>query len=125
MMLGEFLKAAAEQHGPWNCSTLAADWCIALGYPDFAARWRDTTDPVDCEMAPAEAGGLAVLWGRDIADGLPVADVPYLPGDIAVLSMLGIEAGAIYTGDKWALRTARGMSFHRLPDSAVAAAWRP
>lgn len=125
MMLADFLRRAAEYRGPWNCSTTPADWCMALGYPDFAARWRGTTEPDLCEQAPRDAGGLAVLWGEAIGDAMPMVEAPYEAGDIAVVTVAGFEAGAIYTGERWALRKARGLLFARLPESAIVAAWRP
>lgn len=125
MTLGEFLQAAVDDRSPWNCSTMPADWCVTLGHPDFAARWRNTFDPSACEAAPAEAGGLAALWDRDIGEGLPIAEVPFQAGDIGVIHEMGLEAGAIFTGDKWAVKTPRGLHFARLPDRSIAKAWRP
>ncbi|WP_422057702.1 DUF6950 family protein [Sphingomonas sp.] len=123
--LGEFLRNAALDRSPWNCSTMPADWCMSLGFPDFAAQWRGIVDPAECEAAPAEAGGLAILWARGIADGLDEATAPFMPGDIGVISLYGFEGGGIYTGDKWALRRPRGVVCSQIPDSAIIAAWRP
>lgn len=123
--LGEFLRKAALDRSSWNCSTMPADWCISLGFPDFAAAWRNIVEPDECEAAPCEAGGLAVLWDRGIADGLPCASAPFMPGDIGVISLYGFEAGGIYTGDKWAVRKQRGLAFAQLPERAIIAAWRP
>lgn len=133
MTLGDFLNSAANDRGPWNCSTLAADWCVALGHPDFAAEWRDMVDPVACETAPAEAGGLVALWERGIGEALPFlrsgSDAPsfmwMMRGDIAVVSGAGLEAGAIWTGEKWAIRASRGLHFIPRQAVAVAKAWRP
>lgn len=120
MQLGDFLLDHAAQAAPWNCSTLAADWCMALGHRDFAAAWRGITDPVDCE-ATAE-GGLVHLWDIGIGDALPVV-TDLQPGDIGVVSLGPLEAGAIWTGLKWAIRTPRGMHFS--PEVTVIKAWRP
>jgi len=125
MMLGEFLREAGRDAAPWNCSTMPADWCILLGHLDFAAEWRGTTRPEECEAAPARAGGLAILWDRAIRDAMPEAVAPFAIGDVGVIAVHGLEVGAIFTGDKWAARTGTGVSFVRLPDSAIAAAWRP
>lgn len=124
-MIGEFLRDAGRDGGAWNCSTMPADWCLRLGHPDFAAEWRDTTEPEACEAAPEAAGGLAVLWDRAIADAIPPVGPPYIAGDIGVIAIYGLESGAIFTGDKWAVRIKRGVSFARLPESAIVAAWRP
>lgn len=124
MTLGEFLREAAAP-GPWNCSTMPADWCVALGHPDFAAAWRDTTDEVECETAAVDAGGLAILWGRGIGEALPMVEPPFQAGDIGVICTCGLEAGAIYTGERWAVRTPKGVSCAALPDDVIVVAWRP
>jgi hypothetical protein len=123
--LADFLYDAPGDASPWNCSTFPADWCVALGHPDYAAAWRDITDPVECDAAAPSGDVLVQLWGSGIGDALPVVGAPYQAGDIAVVSRAGLAAGAIYTGDMWALRRAGGVSFVTLPDSAVLKAWRP
>lgn len=119
MTLGEFLKTVGV--GEWNCSTMPADWCLSLGHPDFAARWRDFTDPEACDAV--SQGGLVPLWEDGIGAGLPLAEAPYLPGDIGVITAHGLEAGAIFTGERWAIRTGRG--FAALHGVTVLKAWRP
>lgn len=124
MPLGEFLLQAARDAGPWNCSTMPADWCVSLGHPDFAAAWRNVTAHADCERVQADAGGLLRLWNEGIANRLPVvADLR--AGDIAVLAAHGMEAGGICTGDKWALRSPRGLTLTRWPAGGIIKAWRP
>jgi hypothetical protein len=125
MILGEFLKARLGDAGAWNCSTDEADWCMTKGYPDFAAPWRDIVDPDECERVVIEAGGLAVLWDRGIGDALPDASAPYQPGDIGVVTAHGLEAGAIFTGERWAIRRQRGHLYAHPSLVAVVAAWRP
>lgn len=125
MTLSDFLASNLGPAGAWNCSTLAADWCLALGHPDFAAEWRDVVDPDECEAVPREAGGLVVLWDRGIGDALPVATEPYQPGDIAVLAALGLEVGGIWTGDHWGVRRERGLYFGAPELFTVRKAWRP
>lgn len=131
MTLGDFLAAARNERGPWNCSTFPADWCVSLGLPDFAAKWRAVIDPAECEEVAG--GDLVALWEEGIGDALPQADLPYQAGDIGVIRIAGqlaggapavIEAGAVFTGDKWAVRKERGLSLARLPDSVIAKAWR-
>lgn len=124
MNLGDFLFDAANDRGPWNCSTLAADWCVALGHPDFAAEWREVVEADACETVPRQAGGLVALWDLGIADALPVV-TDLMPGDIAVVTALGLEAGAIWTGEFWALRAARGIHFLAPHAVSVVKAWRP
>lgn len=125
MTLAEFLRSQMGAAGAWNCSTMAADWCVALGHPDFAAGWRDTVEPEACEAAPREAGGLVMLWDRGIREALPIAEAPYQSGDIAVLAALGFETGGIWTGEQWAIRRERGLFFGSSDLFVVREAWRP
>jgi hypothetical protein len=122
-MLVDFLRASARARGPWNCSTYPADWCMALGHPDFAAPWRHLTGIAECE-AIAAGGKLLDLWSEGIAGRIPVVTDPRA-GDIGVIERAGLTAGAIYTGERWALRAERGVTFLPLPHRAVLRAWRP
>lgn len=124
MLLADFLMQAARDPRPWNCSTTPADWCMTFGHPDFAAAWRDVTEHEACERVQTEAGTLVRLWESGIGDGLAVVS-SFEAGDIAVLSAMGLEAGGIFTGDKWAFRSPRGISLIRWPESGVLKAWRP
>lgn len=125
MTLGEFLNLQRRPASAWNCSTMPADWCMALGYPDFAADWRETINPNVCDAAAADAGGLLVLWDAGIGDSLRVvADEPDA-GDIAVIEAMGAQAGAIFTGDRWALRGQRVLHFLASEQVRVIKAWRP
>jgi len=123
MTVGDFLLSVTERREPWNCSTMPADWCVALGHPDFAAPWRDVTDPADCD-AIAD-GDLLTLWGAGIGNALPVVSPPYRAGDIAVIAHLGLQAGAIFTGERWALQTSTGFAALPLCGDAIVKAWRP
>lgn len=122
--LGAFLKAACADSSPWNCSTLAADWCLSLGYPDLAAEWRGIVDPGPCEAVPAEAGGLVALWDRGIGQSLPAVST-LLAGDIAVVQFGDYEAGAIFTGERWAIRGPRCVHFVALQTVVPLKVWRP
>lgn len=122
MTLSEFLQAQTANSEPWNCSTMAADWCVALGHPDFAADWRHITDPGLCDSVPISAGGLVVLWAQGIGDSLPVVE-QIEAGDIAVV-LDRIEKGAIWTGESWAIRGARTVHWVKMK-LPVLRAWRP
>lgn len=123
MKLGEFLKAAAGDRAAWNCSTLPADWCIALGHPDFAAAWRAVVDAEECDQVAAD--GLVALWEAGIGDALPIALEPLEAGDIAVVESGGVQAGAIWTGERFAIRALRGLHFIEAAAFRVLKAWRP
>jgi hypothetical protein len=122
MTLGDFLLAQSGDRSSWNCSTMAADWCIALGHPDFAAKWRDVTDVAECESIAS--GNLLSLWDEGIGASLP-AVTDFMVGDIAVVGRAGLQAGAIYTGQRWALRREGGISSLPLAPAAIVKAWRP
>lgn len=123
MMLAEFLRQQAGNCEPWHCSTLPADWCVALGDPDPAAEWRHLSGVDEC--AAEAAAGLVPLWERGVNGRYPEAVAPYQPGDIAVVSLAGTETGAIYTGERWAVRTDAGISTVPLRDRSILKAWRP
>lgn len=123
MTLGDFLKAQLANSEPWHCSTMAADWAVARGHPDFAAAWRDVFEPSLCDATAEAGGGLLALWDQGIGDGLPVVQ-RLEAGDIAVITAMGIEAGAIWTGERWAMRSGRGVTFLR-DGLRVLKAWRP
>jgi hypothetical protein len=42
---------------------------------------------------------------------------------VGVLSLLGAEAGAVFTGERWAFVGERGIGFTSVPDRAVMKAW--
>jgi hypothetical protein len=117
-----FLTEDALRNAEWNCSTLAADWCLSLGHPDFAAAWRATLAPAECDAAAV--GGLVPLWDAGIGDALPAVDDPQ-PGDIGVIVALGLEVGAVFTGTRWAIRGGRTMHYLGAEDVHVLKAWRP
>jgi hypothetical protein len=126
--VSEFLRDQGRfgrQYGddPWNCSTSPADWCRELGWPDFAAAWRHITDIAECEAVAAD--GLVQLWEQGIGDALPVVEAPYQPGDIGVVEAHGLQAGAVFSGEHWGLRRARGMRMAAPGEVRVLKAWRP
>lgn len=122
-MLPDFLKRQLGNPAAWNCSTIAADWCMELGHPDFAAAWRDTIALDACDAATRDTG-LVALWDAGIGDGLRVVGDPDA-GDIAVVEAMGIEAGAIFTGERWVLRGPRGLHWLGQRQVRLLKAWRP
>lgn len=123
MTLGQFLQAQLGATGPWNCSTMPADWCVKQGHPDYAAKWRGVVEPEECERIAC--GDLLSLWDEGIGDALPVAAAPFEAGDIAVVRRMGLQAGAIYTGQRWALQTSHGLTFAPFGERSILKAWRP
>lgn len=128
--LGEFLRAGtarARVPGEWDCCAFPCAWALAEGYPDPMREWRGTyTTEADGERIATEGGGLVPLFERGMAEaGVPVAAAPWRPGDVAVISVLGREAGAVYTGERWGFVGPRGLAFARLADDCVLRAWGP
>lgn len=128
--LGEWLAAQGgrrREPGVWDCCAMPAEWAIECGRPDPMALWRGTyaTDE-EAEERIAEAGGLAALFaiGMDDAGIREVAD-PEM-GDIGVISLGAHEAGALFTGRRWAfVPLGRGLTFSSLDLSSVLRVWRP
>lgn len=125
MMLGEFLTQQRHPSSAWNCSTMPADWCVALGYPDFAEAWRGVVEPSECDAAAEQDGGLVALWDEGIGDALRVVHDEPDAGDIAVIEAFGSQAGAIFTGGRWALRGTRVLHFLAPEQVRVLKVWRP
>jgi hypothetical protein len=125
MEIGEFLATQLGSVGAWNCSTLVADWLIQCGYPDYAETFRDLTDPEECRIVAEARGGLAELWEGHFGGAVPWADAPWEAGDIAVVAIGPHEAGAIFTGERWALRCDHGLAFASPGMLDVKRGWRP
>lgn len=102
---------------------MPSDWCVTNGHPDFAASWRGVVQPSACDAAAAEGGGLLALWDRDIGCGLPATNQP-ASGDIAVIDAMGMQVGAIFTGDRWAVKGQRTLHFLAADQVKVVKAWR-
>jgi len=141
MNLGEYLKAAGRQRreaGEHDCCTFPSNWAMECGHPDPMAQWRGTYDTDEqAEQIVAQArdvgeatgrGGLDLLFSegmggaglRELAPG-----EPFEAGDVGVVSLMGVEAGAIYAGTRWAYVPERGLGFATLEAECIARAWRP
>lgn len=127
--LGEFLRASAARRrvpGEWDCCTFPAAWAIANGFVDPMAEWRGRyeTEGQALDLI-ADAGGLADLFVRGMAvANIPEATGDFQPGDIGVVQLLGEQAGAVYTGKRWALVADRGMAFASIANEHIVRAWR-
>ncbi|ABD27174.1 conserved hypothetical protein [Novosphingobium aromaticivorans DSM 12444] len=119
--LGDFLVAASHRkhrYGEWDCCTFPADWCIANGWPDPMAEWRGGY----IDASAADDGLLPLFAAGMFGSGIGATKEP-VAGDVGVVSVLGQEAGAIFTGKRWALVAPRGLAFASLEPSCVLMAW--
>ena len=126
--LGAFLHAAGNRRrepGVWDCACMPADWARANGYPDpMAARRGGYSTDDEAHAFIAEAGGLVALFDDYLVRvGIFRREGPPQPGDIGALSIAGVEGGAIFTGERWALVAERGLVFTRANDDMVMAVW--
>lgn len=114
MTLGEYLLEGSRT--PWKDGVHD---CSA-----WPARWAGVPLPADYST---NGHSLSDVWRRTIGALLLAVDEPRA-GDIGVVRVVTPqgedEIGGIYTGEKWALLTAKGLAFVRLPASNVTAVWR-
>lgn len=122
--LGERL-AWPRQAGSWDCCTFPAEWAMACGFADPMAEYRGTyATEAEAEDILARAGGLLGIFGAGL-EGVGARPVEHAQaGDIGIIALLGQEAGAIYTGRRWAFVAERGLGFASLEPAAVARIWR-
>jgi len=114
MTLGEYLLEGSRM--PWkdgvhDCTAWPARW-VGIELPED---YSDHGEP------------LHKLWVKHIGGRMKLVSSPNA-GDIGVVRVITPngegEIGGIYTGDKWALLTAKGLAFIRLPADNVIAVWR-
>jgi hypothetical protein len=126
--LGDFLGerlAWPRRTGTWDCCAFPAEWCISNGLPDPMADYRGeyATDD-EADHIVARSGGLAGIFGAGL-EGVGLRRVEQAElGDVGVIDMLGQEAGAIYTGRRWAFIAERGLGFVSLDARDVPHIWR-
>lgn len=122
MMLGDYLAEAARKkhvYGVHDCCTFPADWAVLNGWPDPMAEWRLGY----INAAPANDGLFPLFAAGMDGVGIPRTS-QVIEGDIGAVTIFGHEAGAIFTGRRWALVAPRGMAFTTADPSIVRAAWR-
>lgn len=129
VLLGLFLEEAGSRKrepGIWDCCTMPAEWTMACGHPDPMAEWRGMyATEHEGERLMAEAGGLHQLYLRGFASiGLGLCRELWAEGDVGIVRVLGHEAGAVFTGKRWALVADRGLAFVSLDPADVTHVWR-
>lgn len=116
--LGEYLQEVAHKRreiGVWDCCTFPAGWLMWRGQPDPMADMRGI-------YGEGDEGIDLVGAFADALDRFEVTDDPQ-EGDVGVVSVLGHQAGAIFTGRRWALVAERGLAFASLDPECVLKAW--
>lgn len=89
---------------------------------DWRGRYRTEAQALDLI---ADGGGLVDLFLLGMAAaGVPEAHGQPAAGDIGVIQLLGEQAGAVYTGKRWALVADRGMAFASIADRHIVRLWR-
>lgn len=126
--LGEWLLAQGgrkREAGVWDCVTMQAEWCVANGWPDPMEDWRGSYDSEDVGLAfVRDAGGMVALFDcAMVGAGVPRRDGDPQIGDVGVLSIQGHEAGAIFTGKRWAFVANRGLGFASVHPDCICAVW--
>jgi hypothetical protein len=130
MTLGDYLAAAARrpwEWGGWDCCIFPGDWAVTWGLGDPVAEWRGSySSHAEAEALIYDAGGLVALWDRGLAS-IGVARVEGVrPGDVGVIGWTDAqgdhEAGAIWSGKRWALLCPAGVGYVSAEPLAV---WGP
>lgn len=120
MTLAEYLLEAARtrwKDGVHDCSAWPARWA-GIEVPAYSSE-------AEARALVDEAGGLVALWDQHIAGSLSRVDDPE-PGDVGIIYAMTAErtiteVGAIWSGERWAFVTVRGLV--SAPADAVAI-WR-
>lgn len=129
--LGDFLGerlAWPRRSGTWDCCAFPAAWAMACGLADPMAEYRGAySTEAEAEDIVARAGGLAGIFGAGLEGVGAVrleAGEEAQAGDVGIIALLGEEAGAIYTGRRWAFVAERGLGFVTLAPERISHIWR-
>jgi hypothetical protein len=114
-----------RQSNVHDCCTFPANWAIECGWPDPMAAWRGAyRSEAEAEALIFDAGGLVALFTVGmLSAGIPESQT-LVVGDVGVVSLLGEEAGAIFTGKRWAFVADRGIACASLEPGAILRCWR-
>lgn len=127
-VLGEWLQGRLRkprEAGVWDCCTLPGDWTVDQGLPDPMAKWRGAySTEEEAAVFIEDAGGLLPLFEEGFAQaGVPKRSSAPGPGDVGVLRIGDLEAGAIYVGPRWCFVATRGLGFASIDQDCIAAVW--
>jgi len=126
MTLGEYLSIVGGRPWAWgrpkdDCCEFAAWWWSSLGNPDPMAMWRGKYRSENgARRVIKRNGGLLRIWIDTLG---PPGNGPAREGDVAIVTLAGHEAGAIYTGRRWAIRSERGWVAASLDSENVLGIW--
>lgn len=113
-LLTDFLREAAtapHRWGEWDCCMALANWVRARTGSDPAAHLRGAyADEAGWRRLVDEAGGMVSLVdGMAVKAGLRRGEAA-APGDLAVIDVAGLTAGAIRVERGFALKLDRGLT---------------
>lgn len=126
--LGAWMLANGKHRrepGIWDCCAMPAQWALDNGWPDPMAHWRGAYDTEKGALdLIRDAGGLTELFRCGMASaGIPERTGCLETGDIGVITISGHEAGAIFTGNRWAFVAERGIGCASLHPDFIVAVW--
>ncbi|MDF1720507.1 MAG: hypothetical protein P1U65_07530 [Minwuia sp.] len=127
-MAGMTLQAAIVRHlaqqpfvwGKADCCLAVCDVLVAIGLPDAAAIFRDQySDAAGAADILARGGGMLATVGRSFATlGWPeIESAAARAGDVGVIKVPTL-ALAVFDGDRWCVKTQRGVMRHRAATTA-------
>ncbi|GLT02720.1 hypothetical protein GCM10007897_41420 [Sphingobium jiangsuense] len=127
-MAAFLLHAGQRRRVPneWDCCAMPAAWAMECGWPDPMKYWRGAYSTEEMGLAfIKDAGGLVALFDCGMASaGIPRVDGEPMEGDIGVLSVGEHQAGAVFTGKRWAMVADRGLAVASIDPACVLALWR-
>lgn len=127
MMLGEFIRDAASMRFSWSrygCAALPAAWVQQLTGVDPLATLPNVNDETGVAGVLSDAGGMAALWDRQIAE--IGQRCPLAMGAIGIATMPdGMEMGGVVSETRWIFLTESGIRAMLIPPHRVVATWGP
>ena len=139
--LGDYLLRVRQMRrkaGEHDCITIMANWLMECGWPDPMAERRRAYATEDEALAFIEdAGSLAELCTEYLGRIGMVETASPVAGDVGVISLdflashiglddsqrLGLQAGAIFTGERWAMALERGFAAIAISPLFVLKTW--
>jgi hypothetical protein len=126
--LGQWLLTNSNRRresSVWDCAAICANWAVDNGRDDPMQEWRGAYhNDEEADEWIAKLGGLVGMFSRGM-DLAGIAETPIREvGTMAVVRAGEHEAGAIYTGARWALAgPRRGLVFSEFAPEDILKMW--